>query len=160
MKRHYGHFGDLFLEDCNFGEPQIDGNGISLPVLRDLMILDRHPLAAGTGTFYCDGFTLVFEGVTRSVRELALYRDETGEGFERNIRMEDGPFAACKRPMTTFEVGGVLPSPFSYIVSWEIDAAEFYLLEPGGPWEKYRESSAGRADLEQLKRDIERDRQG
>lgn len=114
----------------------------------------------GENAIYCDGFTLVFEGATRSVRELTLYRDDTGQGFERNIRMEDGPFAAGNRPITTFEVGGVLARPFSYIVSWEIDVAEFSLLEHDGPWEKYRESSAGRADLEQLKRDIERDRQG
>lgn len=85
----------------------------------------------GENAIYCDGFTLVFEGATRSVRELTLYRDDTGQGFERNIRMEDGPFAACNRPITTFEVGGVLARPFSYIVSWEIDVAEF---SPGARW--------------------------
>lgn len=161
MKRHYGHFNDLFLEDCEFGEPQIDGNKISLPVLRDLMILGRHPLGGGTGTFYCDGFTMVFEGVTRSVRDLDLYAENPAEeGFIGTLRMEDGPFPNCDQPMTTFDVYGVLQSPSSYIGSWEIDAVDFYLVEPDGLWEMYGDSSTGRAESKKLKCEFRRGPQG
>lgn len=156
MKRHLGHFGDLCMEECTIGELRIEGDRISLSNLQDLMIFNEHPLGGGTRTFFCDNFTMVFEGVARSVRELALYANKSGQGFERNIRVEDGPFAECNRRTMTFEIGGALQNPFSYIVSWEIDAAEFYLVEPDGPWEKHGDCSAVRADMEALRRKLRR----
>lgn len=159
MKRHSNYFDALFMEECTIRDLQIEGDKVSLINLQDLMIFNEHPLGGGTRDFYCDGFTMVFEGVTRSVRELALYANDKGQGFERSIHVEDGPFAECNRRATTFEIGGVLKNPFSYVASWEIDAAEFYLMEPDGPWEKHGDSSAVRADLEKLRRDLKRDRQ-
>lgn len=160
MNRHYGHFDALCMEECTVGQLRIENDRISLSNLQDLMILNEHPLGGGVQDFYCDGFTMVFEGVMRSVRDLALYADETGQGFERDVHVEDGPFTECNRRTTKFEVGGVLQNPFSYIASWEIDAAEFYLVEPDGPWEKHRDSSTVRADLETLRRELRRDREG
>lgn len=143
MKKHYGHFKDLDLVDACIGNPNIEGVTITIPVTTDLLILDRHPLGEGRG-FYADGFTLVFEGVTRSVRDIYDY-DENGNFVGEKRIVEDGPFPPAKAPVNQHDMIFVTDDRKQNI-DWIINAETFYLIEPDGPWEKHRAVSPLRDD--------------
>lgn len=138
MKRHGGFFDSLDMFESIIAEPIKAGNRLSVTIIHNLLIPPEHPLSVDGRSFYVDGFTMVFEGVTRSVRKLALY----GSGVQREKTIgakviDDGPFPEAEGPVRTYFLEGRTVNKTAHIYEWEIDATDFYLREPDGPWQRY-----------------------
>lgn len=135
MKKHYGDFDKIFVEDSHIGEPMIEGSTITIPVTTGLMIFEDHPVGQGR-SFYVDGFTIVFEGVTCSVREVCDY-DENGNFVGEKRIIEDGPFPPARGPINQYQEMIFVTHDRKHYVVWDIDAEKFHLIEPDEPWEGY-----------------------
>lgn len=140
MKRYKGYFDAIGMFECVIAEPVKDGNRLSVTILHNLSIPPEHPLSVDGRGFYADGFAMVFDGVTRSERKLAHYgagarKDEV----VRTEMIDDGPFPESEGGTRTYFLEGLTPGHAAHIYEWEIDAMDFYLEEPAGPWERYQE---------------------
>jgi hypothetical protein len=124
-----GHFELMdFSDGPELSLPVFTGSTMRIPVRR-VTLWKGHPFA-GDSPRVVDG-TLIFEGVTRSVRHVRPYSDPLrpsslprDEMFRPEIVQEDGPFARSSEPSARFDVDGVFVDPHGP-VCWQIDAISF-----------------------------------
>ena len=140
MTRYYGHFDDLFMEDCGLGQLSVSGGTLRLLIVRDLMIWQEHPASHDNTRFYVDGFVMVFEGVVRSECKLHVYAgDPENDGFAETKTITHGPFPPYQGPTEVYDLTGVLEDRSAWVESWIIEAGTFFLEEPSGAWQRYGE---------------------
>jgi hypothetical protein len=96
-------------------------------IVRNLGVLAGHPRYPDMG--FLERCTLVFDQVTRSVRQISEYLDGdmTSDGFKPVYTIDDGPFPQSAGPAHRYYLAGVLDDPCAW-VDWEIDAGAYRIV--------------------------------
>ena len=124
-----GFFEKIFTEDCNFGDPKIDGSRVVICV-RNAGVISGHPLynqAVSDAIQYFPNSHFIFEGVAASIRDVSEYEvNQRVNRFKPTRVIDDGPFPTVSTPKKPFRFVGILDSPKAW-TDWTILAASFSL---------------------------------
>lgn len=124
LKTFSENFENIFFTESKFGELDLVGNVLRIPV-SGLFVLMKHPLIlSGDGPY--EGW-LVFEGVSSSSRTVTEYigGPMAPGGFAEPYHKEEGPFPAALETQNEYAFEGRQLKPFAWIDNWVVKAKSF-----------------------------------
>lgn len=130
MIRVENYFEKLILFDgVKLSSPLLNGDELRI-IAQDFSVLPGHPLNKGEIEMILKEATLIFKGVTKSVRTIYEYeKNPKEEEFDSSYVIVDVLTSINEGEGISFGLEGVLTNPLAY-VDWEIDADSFILEIP------------------------------